>query len=82
MSNNNVVEVSIDTGSMQDLSEQRLLAEKRLACEKERIVELTNSETNTAMASVDGASTVGMTLEVEVSIEGVPVKSTVDNNLM
>ena len=81
MSNNNVVEVGIDTGRTQNLSEQeleRLLAEKRLACEEGRIVELTSSETNTVMASVDGANAVGVTLEVKVSIEGVPVKALVD----
>ena len=71
-SNNNVVEVGTDTGGMQDLSDkelERLLAKKRLACEEERIVELTSSETNTVMASVDGVSAMGATLEMEVSFE-------------
>ena len=79
--NLNAVGARADSESGKDLSEEeleRLLADKRLAREQGLLSESGSSKANTVLSSDTCAHAVGSTLEMEVSIEGVPVKALID----
>jgi len=77
--NLNIVGARADTGSVKDLSEEELehlLTDKRLAPEKGLLSESESSKANTVLSSDTCARAVGSTLEMEVSIEDVPLVDT------